>query len=494
VLNSFWAGLGSRSRVGFIAGLVVIVLATAALAFWTFRTEYDVLFADLSPQDAAAMTRELDQMKMPYRLGADGTSILVDRTSVHQTRLKVMGTDLPLSGAVGFELFNNADFGMTEFAQKINYQRALQGEITRTILSLAEVASARVHLAFPEEGLFKRERHKAKASVTLSLKHGQALRRDQVNGIQRLVAAAVPGVTNEDVTIVNQQGIALTHPGGPDGEVASSLRLDLKREIEQHLAQKATAVLEKAFGAGQAMASVDVTLDMNQVRTTTEDVTAPIAVPGDAPVGIVLRERETTRDQAPSSKGTDPEATVSGTSHREVDYQLGRRVEQVVSSPGTIARLQALAVLKTPLNAAQIDQVKALLGAAVGASRERGDTLIVQPLEGLAAAVASNPEALPSARAGKPAARPSAVASPDPASTGVISSAEARTAIWWPAALLALATLAVAALLLGRRVGGREPPPAHRTLTPPERQASLDRVRTWLVEDPSVARRSEQRS
>jgi flagellar M-ring protein FliF len=478
VLNSFWAGLSRRSRVGFVVGLVAIAGATSALAYWTLRTDYDVLFSELSASDAAAMTRELEAMKLPYRLGEDGKSILVERGTVHATRLKLMGKELPLNGAVGFELFNNADFGMTEFAQKINYQRALQGEITRTILSLAEVESARVHIAFPEEGLFKRDQNRAKASVTLALKHGQSLRKDQVAGIQRLVAAAVPGIQRDDVTIVNRQGVALTNAEAADEAPGASRRLELTHEIEQHLARKATAVLEKAFGPGQAMASVDVALDMNQVRTTTEDVLTPSSG-SEAPSGVILRERETLRDDPSGPRGGDGALVQASTTQREVDYQLGRKVQQVVSSPGAITRLHAVAVLKAPLTPAQLEQVKLLLGAAVGASKERGDTVVVQPLDGLAASVPVAPSIDASPQAG----------ASDDAPAPTLSAPEGQNAVaqtvpaWWFGA--PLVTLALAALVLAFRRPRRPMPQGHKALTLAERDASLRRVQAWLSQDSS---------
>jgi flagellar M-ring protein FliF len=150
VAKDYWAQLGAGARVGLLCGIAVILAATIGVAAWLWRVDYQVLFADLQPQDTAVMVAELDRMKVPYKIGSDGNTILVDGAVVHSTRLKLMGKDLPLHGTAGFELFNNADFGMTEFAQKINYQRALQGELTRTIMSLSEVRDARVHLALPE--------------------------------------------------------------------------------------------------------------------------------------------------------------------------------------------------------------------------------------------------------------------------------------------------------------------------------------------------------
>ncbi|HZV65291.1 MAG TPA: flagellar M-ring protein FliF, partial [Telluria sp.] len=130
-----WEGLDRRARVGAALGCVLIAGLMVALAVWAYRPDYQVLFADMAPRDAAAMSAELDKMKTPYQLGDDGNTILVPRDLVYKTRLKLMGKDVPLHGAVGFEVFNNADFGMTEFVQKVNYLRAVQGELTRTILS-----------------------------------------------------------------------------------------------------------------------------------------------------------------------------------------------------------------------------------------------------------------------------------------------------------------------------------------------------------------------
>ena len=477
--KSTWEGLGRSARWGLGLGVAVILAATVALGYWALHTEYEVPFSKLSAQDAAAMTRELDQMKVPYRLGEDGTTILVDRATVHATRLKLMGKELPLHGAVGFELFNNSDFGMTEFAQKVNYQRALQGELTRTIQSLAEVETVRVHLAFPEEGLFKREQSRAKASITLTLHDGRALRREQVRGVQRLVAAAVPGIESRDVTIVSDQGVALTQDSEDTagGGAPASTRIELKREIEQYLAHKANALLDKAFGPGQALASVDVTLDMNQVKVTTEDVTTPPGVNGEGPVGVVLRERETMRESGRSGTLAVADTNAPASTQREVDYQLGRRVEQVVTSPGAVAKLQALVILRTPLNPGQIEQVRQLLSSAVGASRERGDAVVVQSLDGLAAGMANSA----AATVGTPAPIDNAAWAAPAASAG--ANAPAPLARAWGevqifAALLALALVAVLLWARGRR-RSQTPAPAMDTA---QRDASLAQLKAWLAQ------------
>lgn len=484
--QKFWGTLGGAARAGLVIGLVVIVAVTAALGVWLLRTDYQVLFSELAPQDAASMTAELDRLKLPYRLGEDGTSILMDKDQVYKTRMKLMGKELPLRGAVGFELFNNSDFGMTEFAQKINYQRALQGEITRTILSLSQIRDARVILVMPEQGLFKQAASKAKASITLTMKQGQVLRGEQVTGIQRLVSASVPGISTQDVTILDQNGVALSRNANAEGEGdAGSGRLDLKKETENYLSRKAGEILERTFGAGQAMVSVDVVLNTERAQITTEDVVVPPGRAGQAMTGVVVRERETLRENgsAVEVKAYDGMAAPrAGSSQREIEYAVGRRVEQIVSQPGSIRRLQAVAVVRHPLDAIQQEQIRRVLAAAVGASFERGDTVVVHTLAttspGRAEALAPAVQALPALGSLAVPARSSGGAGDGDAKGASI--VEPGIAIAFLAAMVAIVLL----LLLSRRSAGQR---AEAPLTEAQRHAALVKVRAWMAADPVAA-------
>jgi flagellar M-ring protein FliF len=477
-MRLFWGKLSGASRAGLVACAALIMCLTFALAYRVLRTDYQVLFSELAAPDAAAMTAELDRLKMPYKLSDDGTSILVDQDQVHKTRMKLMGKELPLRGAVGFELFNNSDFGMTEFAQKINYQRALQGEITRTILSLNQIKDARVILVMPEQGLFKQAASKAKASITLSLKQGQALRPEQVTGIQRLVSASVPGISTQEVTILDQNGIALSRHAGVDGELdAGSGRLDLKRETENHLSRKAAEILERTFGPGQASVSVDVVLNMERAQITTEDLVVPPGPAGQAATGVVVRERQTLREGGGNTeiKPVDSAAPQrAGTSQREVEYAVGRRVEQIVSHPGGIRKLQAVAVVRRTLDAAQQEQIRKVLAAAVGASAERGDTVVVHTLE-VEPVVPGSALPVAAASATRVASRPDELrggnAQPDP---GIKS--------WLAMAFAPILGVFVAALLLfnrRRRVAG----PPVISLNEAQRRVALANVQAWLAAD-----------
>ncbi len=384
-MKGWWDTLALRARSALLAGLAAVLLFLAAGGWWVLRAEPAVLFSDLRPQDAALLAAELEKLKVPYSVADQGATLLVDRSQVHAARLKLMGKDLPLHGSVGFELFNGSDFGMTEFAQKINYQRALQGELTRTILSFPEIRDARVHLALPEQGLFRQNGARPKAAITLALRPGQALRNEQVHGIQRLVAAAVPGLLAQEVTLVDQQGIALTRGAEPD-EAIGSAGLELKRELENYLAHKAARVLEQVFGPGQALASVDLLLNSDQVRVTTEDVIAAPDARGGPAAGVLVRERESARDSAaPEARGADGRGARGSSMQRDVEYQPGRRVEQVVSQPGAIRRIQVVAVVRQELGPQQKEELHRLVAAAVGASAERGDTVVVQALRAGAA-------------------------------------------------------------------------------------------------------------
>lgn len=482
-MNAFWNSLGKGARLGLLSGAGIIIFGVIAVGLWLLRSEQQVLFSDLKPQDSAAMIAELERMKVPYRISTDGQAILVDKEVVHSTRMKLMGRDLPLHGAVGFELFNNSEFGMTEFAQKINYQRALQGEITRTILALAEIRDARVHLALPDEGLFKRATTKGKASVTLHLQAGRTLRPEQITGIQRLVSASVTGIAAQDVTIVDNQGVVLNRvvvaggQGGQGGESeGGSTRLDLKKDTEQILSRKVSEVLDKAFGAGQALASVDVTLNMDQLRVTTEEVIANPARTGLPATGVVTREREILREAAPSleARAGDVGLARGRQSQREVDYQVGKRVEHLTSTPGAIRRIQVVAIVRRPLEAAQLDQLRVLVSAAVGAIAERGDQVVVQSLAGLGASAGQG--ALPATLDEgfeSDLALPASSASND--RTNVRSEVAIRSdrAIAVSLALLMLAVLAFGFTWAWSR--------RQTSMTLAQREAALARVQAWLA-------------
>lgn len=464
-----WNNLAPRGRIGIAAGVVLIVCLTAGLGIWAYRTDYQVLFADVAVADAAAMTAELDKQKVPYRLADNGTTILVPQEIVYKTRLKLMGNEMPLHGAVGFEVFNNADFGMTEFVQKVNYQRAIQGELTRTILSIDDIQAARVHLAIPEQGLFKKALTRPKASVTVTMKKDRTLAPEQIAGIQRLVAASVPDIAGNDVTVLNQHGVALTRPVGSDAaSESSSAALEAKRGTESYLAKKVTEVLDRSFGAGVAVASVDVALNLDQSRITTEEV---LPAKGAQQAGVMVRERRT------SSEGNDLTAATpargNGNSSTESDYQVGRRVEQLVPGSGEIRRMTVAVLVRQPLNEDQVAKLKEVVTLAVGYNEARGDAVVVYPMAQFQQIGAPTPEQA------EPAAGPVEAPSAPPAPA---LSNQVMLAL---AALVAVVlALGVAHLLRARRPAVTAAP---ARLSATERAQMVADIRQWIEHAPVVA-------
>lgn len=212
VIDRFRRGFAQNQLLMFAA--LTIFMSTAALGIWFFwlKAPYEPLFSQLRTADAATIVAELDKQKIDYRLADGGATILVPSDKVDVTRLNVMGEDLPLKGVVGFEIFNKSDLGLTEFAQKINYQRALQGELARTIMTLENVADARVHLSLGQDRLFRDDRIPPKASVTIRMGNGIKLETARAEGIRKLISAAVPQLNVEDVVILDENGQAIDAP------------------------------------------------------------------------------------------------------------------------------------------------------------------------------------------------------------------------------------------------------------------------------------------
>ncbi|HHJ13925.1 MAG TPA: flagellar M-ring protein FliF [Gammaproteobacteria bacterium] len=371
MLQEIWRDASVSSRTSLVSGFAIILLLGAAAVFWLLRDDKVVLFADLEAADAAAVVTELERMKVDYALGAGGTKILVPEDIVHEVRLKLMGSGLAMNGGLGFEIFDDSEFGMTEFAQRINFQRALQGELTRTIMSLEEVKFARVHLVMPQTSLFKQNKSPPSASVTLFLKPGRKLERRQIEGIQRLVAASVPALDASLVTIVDQKGNTMSRVISDEQDAAPvSMRLQKKREVEDYLRAKVASVLARTFGAGRAIVSVDVTLNFDQKKTTREEV-----IPQADPNGGVIRKRESR-----SGGGKDKDKRGSDRS-TEIEYRLGRAVAQVVSTPGNIRRLSVGVLVPHDIGAEQLRQVRDLVAMTVGFDSARGDAIAVHRSE-----------------------------------------------------------------------------------------------------------------
>jgi len=273
--TAFPDNFGARRQISLVALGIAILCAVMGLIYVTFlRTDYVVLLSRLRPADAAAVVAQLQKDKTPYRLADKGTTILVPKDLADPSRLEIVSTDIPLKGAVGFELFNKSDMGLTDFAQKINYQRALQGELARTIMTLDGVDSARVHLSLPEQGIFQRDHTAAKASVTVIMQPGDTLSPAAVNGIQNLVASAVADLDANDVVVLDARGDVISAMLPVTSQNASPV-IQQKLAIEQYYAGK---IREALNGSGQ-FANAQVTV------LALFDPLAPAPAPAPSPGG-----------------------------------------------------------------------------------------------------------------------------------------------------------------------------------------------------------------
>lgn len=399
ILKERFAELSQKAKIFFALGLLCILGLFIALSLWVFNTNYQILFADLDPQDASAIVAELDRAKKPYKLDNGGKTILVDESIVYKTRLELMSKNVNLKGTVGFEIFNESDFGMTDFAQKINYQRALQGEIARTIMGLEEVHSARVHIVTPQPGFLKREEDKAKASVTIAMKPGYKLATEQVTGIQKLVAAAIPDIEPSLVTVIDNRGIALNKPS--DGQAltmqVSAGYLELKEQLENYLIKKVATVLDRAIGPGRGMVSIDATLDFDSLKITKEEL-LPIHGKADGEGAIIKKKIHTQRNNIQNDKlaeniSNERHSPLNENTSQEVEYAYGRKVEHLVNAPGALKRLSVGIVLPSSIDLTQQNKLAEVISMTIGLNRKRGDELAIYPVEKF---ISNEPSALPS--------------------------------------------------------------------------------------------------
>lgn len=470
-VHDFWTGLGRGARVALLGGVTLLLAVVVWVLFSAFRQDYRVLFAELSEADAGAVVSKLKHEKVPYRLSDDGATILVPAEQVHDLRLTLMSGDAPLRGGVGFELFDKQGLGVTEHSQRVSYQRALQGELARTIGALENVKQVRVHLVMPESTLFTRDRQQASAAVAVTMRPGASLESQQIVGVQRLVAAAVPALTPERVVVTDQRGVTVSsNDAGTGGAGVADARLQVKREIEEYLARKVTHLLDGAFGAGQAIVSVDAALNFDATKTTIQDL-----LPGGngAVEGRVVRRRQLTGSSAAEPSWTStadvgPVATQRApSSSLEVEFEYGRRIDEIIAAPGAITRISIGVVVPDALNEERRAKVTQLVKMAAGIDERRGDAVTVQPLSQMSLAPMHDVEVAPSPDAPPPTVSVRTVA-PLPYSTGLLGAV----------AVLALGTV----VLLLRR---RRPV---RALSDDARQNLLEDIQRALAEDARATR------
>lgn len=403
-----------------VAGAAAIAVIVA-LFLWMRSPDYRVLLSNLSAKDGGDIVSQLTQMNMPYQLADNGSAILVPADKVHELRLKLAQAGLPKGGNTGFELLDKEQFGISQFSEQVNYQRALEGELSRTIESLSPVQTARVHLAIPKPTLFVREQKSPTASVTVGLLPGRALDEGQISAIVHMVSGSVSGLTSSNVIIVDQAGRLLTNNDNSQQSVSTS-QMRLTQETEARLKQRIEDLLAPLVGRINVQAQVTAQVDYSKVEQTAEEYKpnqqpdsaavrsrqssqsqqnsngGPGGVPGalsNQPVSAPSAPVETAKADTKDNKTASPadnnrNSNINSQSDETTNYEVDRKISHTQRQIGVVDRLSVAVIINwlpqkkedgteemQPLPPEMIKEIEALTREAMGYSADRGDTLSI---------------------------------------------------------------------------------------------------------------------
>ncbi|GAB3040418.1 hypothetical protein GCM10027285_26820 [Oleiagrimonas citrea] len=468
-MAQFFQNLSTRARIGFAALVLVILVAAGVAIWWTMQSTYSVLAQDLRPADATEISSALSKWGIPYRFENDGKNLLIPSDQVYQTRIKLAEQDIPHGGASGFELFKDSDYGVTEFAQRVNYQRALQGELERTIDSMREIQYSRVHLTIHHAGLFDTGKEASKAAVTLVLRPGQSIHQRQVRGIQRLVASAVESLKPTAVTILDQSGAVLSRSGdGVQGVGDFGDRMAQQTRIENELKAQATSLIERALGTRKFTVSVAVRLNYDKVHTVRDRLLAN----GKSGRGLLVSEKSDTRPGG---------SEVSGKSHRdihsrEVTYAHGKESQDVVQAPGRIENISVGIVIPGGLDNKQVVALDRVVSAGLGMDAARGDHIDIASVHPVSATMPAHAASATSSNRFAVSAHAPVMKSQRHVRAGVWSAVRDWRAWGMYAALAVVLVLLIMVIFLARRSRGK------KRMSPEERDRVLDQIRQWCRE------------
>ncbi|EFJ4758943.1 flagellar MS-ring protein [Escherichia coli O121:H19 str. K5269] len=408
--------LRANPKIPLIVAGSAAVAVMVALILWAKVPDYRTLFSNLSDQDGGAIVSQLTQMNIPYRFSEASGAIEVPADKVHELRLRLAQQGLPKGGAVGFELLDQEKFGISQFSEQVNYQRALEGELSRTIETIGPVKGARVHLAMPKPSLFVREQKSPSASVTVNLLPGRALDEGQISAIVHLVSSAVAGLPPGNVTLVDQGGHLLTQ-FNTSGRDLNDAQLKYASDVEGRIQRRIEAILSPIVGKGNIHAQVTAQLDFASKEQTEEQYRPngdesqaalrsrqlneseqsgsgyPGGVPGalsnqpapanNAPISTPPANQNNRQQQASTTSNSGPRSTQR---NETSNYEVDRTIRHTKMNVGDVQRLSVAVVVnyKTlpdgkplPLSNEQMKQIEDLTREAMGFSEKRGDSLNV---------------------------------------------------------------------------------------------------------------------
>lgn len=418
--RKLFAALSLRQRAGIALMAILVVSAIAGLVRWKHERDFRPLFTGMSAEDAAAIVQKVKESGVEYRIGENGTSVLVPDTKVDEMRLQLAGAGLPKTGRVGFELFDKTNLGITDFTEHVNYRRALEGELERSIRSLTELQQARVHITFPKDSVFLDAREPAKASVLVDIRPGSSLTSQNVLAITNLVASAVEGLNPDFVSVVDSQGNLLSRPrkGAFDESQASDAALDYKHQVEKDLTTKVDSTLEPLLGAAKFRVGVSADCDFTTSEQSDElyDPTKSVMVSSQRAEDLSGSTQSAGVPGTPSNTprpAPRPPTTGSTVSRRteNVQYETSRTVRNVKTPQGAIKRISASVLLDqdvqwigkgaqrhrvlVPLAPEKLNAIHDLVAGVLGLVPARGDQLVIESLPFEQTLEMQNPEETP---------------------------------------------------------------------------------------------------
>jgi flagellar M-ring protein FliF len=425
-LQKIFKSLSVSQRIGIASAVLLLVLGLTSFVRWRHESDFRPLFSGMPPEDAAAIVQKLKESGLEHRLADNGTSVLVPAAKVDEVRLEMAGAGLPRSGRIGFELFDKTNLGITDFTEHINYRRALEGELERSVRSLSEVEQARVHISFPKDSVFLDSREPAKASVLVTLRPGARLGESNILAITNLVASAVEGLSPDYVSVVDMRGNLLSRPKKsiPDSPDSSDAALEYKHQLEKDLFSKVEATLTPLLGEDHFRFGVSADCDFSTSEQTDEtyDPTRSVMTTSQKSEDLSSRPDSSGVPGTPSNlpRPTSRPANSGSTISRRTEntaYETSRTVRQVKVPRGIIKRLSASILIDqevrwqgTGSHAKRIvvspdpDKIKAIhdiVAGAIGLTPARGDQLVVESLP-----FHQDFESEPESQTNKPAAQP----------------------------------------------------------------------------------------
>ncbi len=370
--------------LGIVAGTIVGIVLVVG---WLNSVTYARLYSDLDQSEAGEIVAYLNDNRIPYQLSDGGSSIEVPSGDVYRTRIALASEGLPRTGNMGYSIFDENNLGMTDFLQNLNFRRALEGELTRTIMQLNEVQAARVHIVMPKERLFSRDQKEATASVVLKLKGSTGLSKRQIKGITHLVASSVEGLKPNNIAIVDYDGNLMSSNSESDPLAGlSSSQLEVRKQVEQYLEDKAQSMMDDVLGDGKSVIRVTADLNFQQIERTSEtfDPNAP-SVRSEERVKTTLSTTDKASEVSESKQDDNAETTIT-------NYELNKTVEHIINAVGTIDRLSVAVLVDgiyapveggegvgetiyQPRPQEELDRLAAIVKNAVGFDQQRNDQI-----------------------------------------------------------------------------------------------------------------------